>query len=48
LKRIRKRFKRTDDQLTLCQIEALDKQIKKDILAGIVEQFENKTAEPDR
>ena len=48
LKRIKKRYKRIDDRLTFCQIETLDRQIKKDILRSIFEQFENKPTEADR
>jgi hypothetical protein len=45
LKRIKKKFKRNDDRLTLCQIEMLDRQMKADIMGGLVEEIEGRVAE---
>ncbi len=47
LKRIKKKFKRNDDRLTLCQIDMLDRQIKTEILSGLMEQIEGRTVETD-
>jgi hypothetical protein len=48
LKRIKKRLKRTDDKLTLYQMDHLEKQTRTEILNGIIHQFENREIERDR